>query len=420
MRPRVHKSWVSLGVAIVVATFLCAGTLQLLGGAPNAGATLTVPVVIAKNAPAPPKSVGADCGLSFSRYTPSQLETDWTARVSPPFPIATEGLCALILREAGRWVPPLQTWITAALAVQRGVKSWGEPGSPTPAELAAMGDTLSAAHPSVLSALVYTDSCTGSTVTSHVSPLAGVLRDPRPVCARAEPTGWMAGGVTPHLHVKPGQTNQSTVFPGYLLQDKDYVLLDPLYLSAVSASLGASGAAAPHLHSRRRALLFDAGAGYWGSTSMSSVPWLLNEFAARGIWFDHIYAWEMTPHPGSRFFDGMPAEVVARTSFFNYPITAAVGSPANPFTVMKEVAKPGDFVVFKLDVDFPAVELPLVEQLRRDPELQALCDVFFFEHHVQNKDMAVSWRSQVKGTMLSSAKLFAELRGKGVAAQVWP
>ena len=350
--------------------------------------------------PASPPAAGhppsPDCGLTFLRYTPSTLETEWNKRVSPPFDVAKEGLCALLLREAARWMPPLQAVLTAALTVQQSAQNWVVPGAPTPVEVSSAVAAFAGAHPSSLSALVYRDGCSGAEVTAHVPPLAALMRDPRPVCARgAERTDWAAHGLL------PAAVN---------LQRKDFVLLDPGYLSAVHASL----------HPGRRAFLFDAGAGFWGSTEMSSLPWLLAEFSKFGVSFDHVFAWEMTPHPGSEFFKGMPAEVVARTSFYNFPVQSEVGHPANPFTVMKEVARPGDFVVFKLDVDFPAVELPLVEQLRTDASLQELVDVFFFEHHVVNQDMARFWLKEVAGTFLTSAALFTDLRVKGVNAQVWP
>lgn len=59
--------------------------------------------------------------------------------------------------------------------------------------------------------------------------------------------------------------------------------------------------------------------------------------------------------------------------------SAEPGAPNNPLEVLRRVARPGDFVVFKLDIDTPFVELPLVAQLENDPQLASLVDIFFFE-----------------------------------------
>jgi hypothetical protein len=48
--------------------------------------------------------------------------------------------------------------------------------------------------------------------------------------------------------------------------------------------------------------------------------------------------------------------------------------------MLKAVAKPGDFVAFKLDIDNSAVEIPILKALTEDPEALALVDEFFFEH----------------------------------------
>jgi hypothetical protein len=58
----------------------------------------------------------------------------------------------------------------------------------------------------------------------------------------------------------------------------------------------------------------------------------------------------------------MPAELVAATHFYNFGASNLEG-PRNPLSILKAAAQPGDFVVFKLDIDTPSVEIPLVEAL---------------------------------------------------------
>jgi hypothetical protein len=50
--------------------------------------------------------------------------------------------------------------------------------------------------------------------------------------------------------------------------------------------------------------------------------------------------------------------------------------------MLKRIAAPEDYVVFKLDIDNSKIEAMFVEQLLASPELLALVDDFFFEHHV--------------------------------------
>ena len=70
------------------------------------------------------------------------------------------------------------------------------------------------------------------------------------------------------------------------------------------------------------------------------------------------------------------------------------------------------------------VEERIVAQLLESPELMALIDDFFWEHHVNFKPMANVWlvRDQATGidrTMEDSIKLFDALRRAGVRAHSW-
>ncbi len=76
-------------------------------------------------------------------------------------------------------------------------------------------------------------------------------------------------------------------------------------------------------------------------------------------------------------------------------------------------------VIVKLDIDTPHVEVAMVQQLLKSPELLKLVDVFYFEHHVHLWELAYAWGSDVEGSVLSSLELFAALREKGVDAHFW-
>ena len=53
--------------------------------------------------------------------------------------------------------------------------------------------------------------------------------------------------------------------------------------------------------------------------------------------------------------------------FFNFAVSAESESLANPLYFVRQRYRPGDYVIFKLDIDNPDFEHPLVEQLLNDP-----------------------------------------------------
>jgi hypothetical protein len=136
--------------------------------------------------------------------------------------------------------------------------------------------------------------------------------------------------------------------------------------------------------------------------------------------FTDIYAWEFTPRPGYEYFNGMSTELVGRTHFYNFGASNQEG-PKNPVSVLKSVAQPGDFVVFKLDIDTPTVETPMVQDLLQDDAALALITDFYYELHFGLKDMDWAWGEVASGSDLASAtEVFKQFREKGVKAQMWP
>ena len=67
-------------------------------------------------------------------------------------------------------------------------------------------------------------------------------------------------------------------------------------------------------------------------------------------------------------------------------ISTELGHRENPLEEIKRLCKPEDFVVFKLDID-SRYEIEVVRTLLADPELLALVDEFYYEHHVRNHVM---------------------------------
>ena len=83
--------------------------------------------------------------------------------------------------------------------------------------------------------------------------------------------------------------------------------------------------------------------------------------------------------------------------------------------MIKEHFLPEDFVVVKLDIDTASVELPLTDQLLNDPQLHTLVDQFYFEYHVQQKELGWPYDASIYDAM----HLLTLLREKGIAAHYW-
>ncbi len=67
--------------------------------------------------------------------------------------------------------------------------------------------------------------------------------------------------------------------------------------------------------------------------------------------------------------------------FHNVPVQKSLEHADSPLRYIQQLATPGDFVAFKLDIDHPDMEMPIALMLRDRPELFSLVDEFFFELH---------------------------------------
>uniref|UniRef100_A0A6U0BPL9 Uncharacterized protein n=1 Tax=Ostreococcus sp. 'lucimarinus' TaxID=242159 RepID=A0A6U0BPL9_9CHLO len=112
-------------------------------------------------------------------------------------------------------------------------------------------------------------------------------------------------------------------------------------------------------------------------------------------------------------------------SWYNIPLNASIGHADNPFTFIKALTKVEDYVVFKLDIDTPAVEVALIQQLMDDAELLERIDEFYFEHHVTGSPMQWHGWGDLRNsysplsTINDSYLVFSFLREKGVRAHAW-
>ena len=97
------------------------------------------------------------------------------------------------------------------------------------------------------------------------------------------------------------------------------------------------------------------------------------------------------------------------------------GSKMNPLeSILKEFDE-DDFIVMKLDIDDPKIEMSLAKQLLEDKDgvYGKLIDQFYFEHHIHMKEMATYWKKEKSGTLKDTLDLFHGLRKKGIPAHFW-
>ena len=175
-----------------------------------------------------------------------------------------------------------------------------------------------------------------------------------------------------------------------------------------------------------RKWLFDAGAStYDAGAGGASQSWFVNTYRDRGFEFDRIIGWEAARTDPKEQWSSVPADIKRKTSWYNIPATKEIGGADNPLTFIKELTTPEDYVVFKLDIDAPAIEIALVQQIMGDPELLALIDEFYFEHHVTGSPMQwegwgnLSTNQAQLSDIQDSYELFSFLRSKGVRAHSW-
>ena len=114
------------------------------------------------------------------------------------------------------------------------------------------------------------------------------------------------------------------------------------------------------------------------------------------------------------------------TKIFDFVVISGVsqeeGHKLNPLHSIIKQLNEDDFIVLKIDIDTPAVEMPLVKQLLEDKDgiYHRLIDQFYFEHHVRLWEMMAWWGKGLPESIKESLDLFYNLRRKGIPAHFWP
>ena len=227
--------------------------------------------------------------------------------------------------------------------------------------------------------------------------------------------------------------------------DKDYML--PMFKSEYVSKLNASTTTSQQRR-QPRALFFDLGAStYRDGFGGPSLSWFIDTYKKRGFTFDRVIGWEAEVLEPKKIFEGMPDDLMTSISYFNIPVEDTKGGKNNPWRYIRALARPTDFVVVKLDIDTPQVEIELIRQLIMDDDLTAvekanergtgtgtsgsssrlrlsnLIDELYFEHHVWGSALTPIWESKnalvADGDLAGSYRMFAALRHLGIRAHSW-
>ena len=337
-------------------------------------------------------------------YEPSAFEVSWVAFVQAHVDRSQSWQRGCDkLRNDSHIVDAWLNWTTTDFAAGRGRGTWPDVGRPPVSTVDAS---------SIFSSHRIANSCDAPDATPKrvpIEPLASFLRSPRHLCFKR----------ASHKYFKE-----------YIVPSRP-----PAFIPVP-----------------RRSMFFDIGASlYAEGLGGASQDWFVSTYAARGIIFERIFAWEAQGIPPAKLFGPpLPVNVMDSLSYYNVPVVALRGGRHNPWRTLRSVATVDDFVVVKLDVDTISVESDLVEQLLEQTqeagELRALIDEFYYEHHVIGSPMAHSWqptfdvflrerpelkeaagwrrRRDRKGneqlaTLNDSYAMFTRLRQAGIRAHSW-
>lgn len=236
-----------------------------------------------------------------------------------------------------------------------------------------------------------------------IEPLIGLIRDPLTMCPHIP-------SIPSNLHLD-GEDD---------IQSKRFLLLAPSSPFEIQPSLSSNISTLPlWLYSDgSQKILIDIGSSYFksrnGNTAEIGTKWFYDYFKEKSIRFDRIIAYEYQSLDVNRVWEELPDDVFPFYTFINVGVNTENGK-FNPWTMVKSIAKPNDYVVIKLDIDKPLLENELMKQLLdENNQAQYLIDELFFEKHVSDK------KESKEDKLKDSYELFTKLRQRGVRMHGWP
>lgn len=178
-------------------------------------------------------------------------------------------------------------------------------------------------------------------------------------------------------------------------------------------------------------IYLDLGSSYFGrwgdQVQAASGKWFYDRYHERGQRFNRFVAVEVEVLNDTQAYEQVPADLIGIYTLMNIGLTMGEDK-LNTLEMIKRIANPEDFLVFKLDIDSAPIEEPIVQSLLADdPEnggASAFIDELMFEHHVNFFPMNGAWAiaadSKKDGDLLTSYNVFRNLRRKGIRSHSWP
>jgi len=262
----------------------------------------------------------------------------------------------------------------------------------------------------LLSKMYYRFECNDSSksqlvVSQSIDPLIGLLRDPLTICGFKD---------LPE-NLKLGEDDS--------VQSKRFFLLGP---SAPYHNYQTTTPIIPPWLYKPGAqvILFDIGSSYFNgmnaaavSTSTIGTRWFYEYFRSKSLSLDRIIAFEASKYEPKSYWDQIPDDVIGKLTFINTGVE--VNGKLNPWNILKTIAKPEDYVIIKLDIDTPPLEMALCNQILNDTSISSLIDEMFFEMHVTINEMKRFWGAP-SGELKDTYILFRKMRELGIRMHSWP
>ncbi|CAF1443895.1 unnamed protein product [Rotaria sordida] len=269
-------------------------------------------------------------------------------------------------------------------------------------------------------------------VSQVIEPLIGLLRDPLTICNRINslPASDYEGAelqskrffllsVAAPFYIHSSSQNHKDILQNNIQSNKHNTDLLPWMYQRSKLNLLDMKSDIDTRNGQN--ILIDLGSsyfGHWGGdASAAAGRWFYEHYKRFGIKFDRIIAYEHSPLDPKTAWDQLPDDVFSAYTLINVGCTTS--GKFNPWVMLKTLAKPQDHVVIKLDIDTPAIEVPLMNQLLSDSSINSLVDEVFFEHHITVNEMVQYW-GRPPGRLKDSYILFTKLRQLGIRMHSWP
>ena len=245
-------------------------------------------------------------------------------------------------------------------------------------------------------------------VVQEIEPLVGLLRDPLTVCS----------GFNATIPTK------FAVSEDIAMQSKRFLLLAPSSPYFNFTPIVSIPPWIAHKHGRK--ILFDIGSSYFNGVQETnkvgaalSVRWFYEYFQQNSLQFDRIIAFERGELSARTAWEQIPADLMTVYTLINVAVEST--GKFNPLSMLQTLAKPEDYVLFKLDIDSFDLEKILIEQIIANETLYSLIDEFFFEMHVSVPEMEPYWSFTIGPAHLNDTYvLFRKIRQLGIRMHSWP